>query len=103
MAKSTVENCALPFAGVLWVAILTVVFLVVDCAAFAVQFAIEARSLTQRDHAVAPGESFVDSDSCKSCFEPRGFAAGQFAATDALADALLFAALAVVDAARTRH
>ena len=87
---------------VLWVAILTIVFLVVDCAAFAVQFAIESGTFTWRDHAVAPGESFVGSDPRESCFKARGFAAGQFAATDALADALVFAALAVVDSARPR-
>lgn len=74
----------------------------VDCAAFAVQFALETGTFTWRDLSVAARESFVDFDPRKSCFKPRGFAAGQFAASDALADALLFAPFAAVDAARSR-
>jgi hypothetical protein len=87
----------------LWVAILTIVFLVVDCAAFTVQFALESRSFMRRNFSIAARESFVDFDPRKSCFKPRGFAAGQLAATDALADALLLAPLAVVYAARACH
>jgi hypothetical protein len=89
--------------GVLWVAILTIVFLVVDCAAFAVQFALETRAFTRCDFPIAARESFVDFDPRKSRFKPRGFAASQLAATYALADALLLAPLAVVYATRARH
>src|SRR5690349_5137861 len=85
-------------------AILTVMLLPVDPAAFAIQFALEPRAFARADSAAAhSGESFVGSNSRHVCFESCGFSTCQLAAANPLIDSLLFAVLALIYSARPRH
>src|ERR1041384_4430501 len=78
--------------------------LAVDPAAFAIQFALEPRVFSWADPAAGhSGESFVGSNSRPVRIKPGGRSTRQFAAANSLVDSLLFAVLAVIDAARTCH
>jgi hypothetical protein len=83
--------------GGLWIAILTVVLLTINAAAFAIQLALQSSALTRSDMSVHPGKSLVGSDPCFSCFEASSFATGQLAAADALIDALLLVTFSRID------
>ena len=92
--------CPSPSLGLidlLWIAVLTIVLLTINAAAFAIQLALQSSALSRSNSPVRPGKSHIRSDPSLSSFESSGFATSQLAAADALVDALLLVTFSRVD------
>jgi len=81
-------------------AILAVVFLAIDVATGTVKHPVKLMTFAIADMAIGFGKSLIGANTRLLGFEPYGFAARQFAATDSLIDAALFVALATIDVRR---
>jgi len=77
--------------------LLAIVALLVDLAALAIGHAIDAGPLLRRHPAVRLGATLGLVDAALTLLEPRGLAAGDLAAADALLDAVLLVVLALID------